>query len=72
MLSEVVRIDPGLRAPWFTLATIHEEQGNREKAVMFKIVATHLSSKKAAMTEWAHLGGESRCACSSSEQAGES
>lgn len=72
MLSEVVRIDPGLRAPWFTLATIHEEQGNREKAVMFKIVATHLSSKKAAMTEWANLGGESRCACASSEQAGES
>lgn len=60
-LTEVVRIDPTIRGPWYTLATIHEERGDKEKAVMFKIVANHLSSAKSAAVEWAELGSQSRC-----------
>lgn len=59
-LTEVVRIDPAIRMPWYTLATIHEEKGNRDKAVMFKIVATHLLPLKKAGPEWAGLGAQSR------------
>ncbi|KAI5479718.1 transcription factor TFIIIC complex subunit Sfc4 [Pseudohyphozyma bogoriensis] len=60
LLTEVVRIDPTIRSPWYTLATIYEEKGDREKSVMFKIVATHLSTSKKAAGEWAELGGQSR------------
>lgn len=58
--SEVIRIDPNLRQPWFTLATIHEARGEMEKALSFKVVGTHLSSIKSASRDWANLGSESR------------
>ncbi|GAA6062994.1 hypothetical protein JCM10212_004976 [Sporobolomyces blumeae] len=60
VLSEVVRIDPIIRVSWYTLATIYEEQGEREKAIQCKIVATHLSGQKSAAGDWADLGTESR------------
>ena len=60
LLQEVIRIEPGLRAPWYTLATIQEERGDKEKAIMFKIVATHLAGQKGGAAEWAELGGQSR------------
>ncbi|BGP05258.1 transcription factor TFIIIC subunit tfc4 [Rhodotorula toruloides] len=60
LLSEVVRIDPIIRVSWYTLATIYEELGEREKAVQCKIVATHLLGKKEASSEWGDLGRECR------------
>lgn len=60
VLQDVVRIDPGIRAPWFTLATIWEEKGDREKSIMFKIVGTHLGGTRVTASDWAGLGGESR------------
>ncbi|BGP22119.1 transcription factor TFIIIC subunit tfc4 [Rhodotorula toruloides] len=60
LLSEVVRIDPIIRVSWYTLATIYEELGEREKAVQCKIVATHLLGKKDASGEWGDLGRECR------------
>lgn len=60
LLTEIVRIDPSLRSPWYTLATIQEEKGDKERAVMFKIVAAHLQSTKNAAKEWAELGEQSR------------
>lgn len=59
VLQEVVRIDPTLRVPWFTLATIYEEVGETEKAVSFKIIATHLMPVKQAAQQWASLGAAS-------------
>jgi lipopolysaccharide biosynthesis regulator YciM len=58
--SEVIRIDPNLRQPWFTLATIHEARNEMDKALSFKIVGTHLSSLKSSARDWADLGSESR------------
>ena len=65
-LKQVITIDAAIRAPWYTLASIYEERGDKEKALMFKIVATHLASAKAAAPEWAELGAQSRCAVASS------
>lgn len=59
-LIEIIRIDPNIRAPWFTLATIHEDRNEIEKALSFKIVGTHLTSVKSAAKDWAVLGGQSR------------
>lgn len=61
LLTEVVRIEPALRVPWYTLATIHEEKGDLEKAVGFKMIAAHLMSVAKAAVEWASLGAQSRC-----------
>ncbi|GAA5850743.1 hypothetical protein JCM8547_009077 [Rhodosporidiobolus lusitaniae] len=60
LLSEVVRIDPIIRASWYTLATIYEELEEKEKAVQCKIVATHLMGAKQAAGDWVQLGRESR------------
>ncbi|GAA6000915.1 hypothetical protein JCM10207_004717 [Rhodosporidiobolus poonsookiae] len=60
LLSEVVRIDPIIRASWYTLATIYEELQEKEKAVQCKIVATHLMGARQAAADWAELGRESR------------
>ena len=60
ILTEVIRIDPTVRKAWVSLATNHEELGNLEKALKFKIVAAHLMSAKAAAREWASLGTQSR------------
>lgn len=60
ILTEVVRIDPTIKMPWFTLATIWEEKGDREKNVMFKIVGTHLAGPRQSAQDWAVLGGQSR------------
>ncbi|GAA5886248.1 hypothetical protein JCM5296_003537 [Sporobolomyces johnsonii] len=59
-LTEVVRIDPIIRVSWYTLATVYEELGEREKAVQCKIVATALMGAKKGAGEWADLGRESR------------
>ncbi|GAA5957881.1 hypothetical protein JCM21900_001296 [Sporobolomyces salmonicolor] len=59
-LTEVVRIDPIIRVSWYTLATVYEELGEREKAVQCKIVATALLGAKKGAGEWADLGRESR------------
>lgn len=60
LLSEIIRIDPIIRVTWYTLATIYEEEGEKEKAIQCKIVATHLSGSKQAAGDWADLGTESR------------
>ncbi|GAA6008607.1 hypothetical protein JCM11491_003366 [Sporobolomyces phaffii] len=60
VLSEIIRIDPIIRVTWYTLATIYEEEGDREKAIQCKIVASHLSGSKQAAGDWAELGTESR------------
>lgn len=65
LLSEIIRIDPIIRVTWYTLATIYEEEGEKEKAIQCKIVASHLSGSKQAAGDWADLGTESRCAFSS-------
>ena len=60
LLTEVVRIEPSLRLPWYTLATIYEEQGDTEKAVGFKMIAAHLMPVQRAAEEWALLAAQSR------------
>ncbi|GAA5845725.1 hypothetical protein JCM5353_001690 [Sporobolomyces roseus] len=60
LLSEIIRIDPIIRVTWYTLATIYEEEGEKEKAIQCKIVASHLSGSKQAAGDWADLGTESR------------
>lgn len=60
LLKEVVRIEPSLRVPWYTLASIYEEKGDTEKAVGFKMIAAHLMPVKRAAVEWASLGAQSR------------
>ncbi|GAA5924202.1 transcription factor TFIIIC subunit TFC4 [Sporobolomyces koalae] len=60
LLSEIIRIDPIIRVTWYTLATIYEEEGDRERAIQCKIVATHLMGSKQAAGDWAELGTESR------------
>ncbi|ORY54996.1 hypothetical protein BCR35DRAFT_284512 [Leucosporidium creatinivorum] len=60
LLTEVVRIEPSLRVPWYTLASIYEEKGDTEKAVGFKMIAAHLMPVKRAAVEWASLGAQSR------------
>jgi len=64
LLSEIIRIDPIIRVTWYTLATIYEEEGEKEKAIQCKIVASHLSGSKQAAGDWADLGTESRYAFS--------
>ncbi|KAM0750023.1 TPR-like protein [Meredithblackwellia eburnea MCA 4105] len=61
LLTEVVRIDPTLRGPWYTLATIYDERGELEKSVGFKIVAAHLEGGGVGQAGvWADLGAQSR------------
>lgn len=60
MLQEIVRIDPNLRVPWFTLASIYDELGDIEKAISFRIIATHLEPLKKSSANWASLGAASR------------
>lgn len=60
LLTEVVRIEPSLRVPWYTLASIWEEKGDTEKAVGFKMIAAHLMPIQRAAVEWAILGAQSR------------
>lgn len=68
LLTEVIRIDPSVRKAWVSLATNHDELGNYEKALKFKIVAAHLMSAKAAAIEWADLGKQSRSVLAYFEQ----
>ena len=59
-LTEVVRIEPIIRHPWYTLATIHEEMGQMQKSIQARIVATLLSSQAGSNADWAALGSQSR------------
>ncbi|KAM0788020.1 hypothetical protein ACM66B_006219 [Microbotryomycetes sp. NB124-2] len=60
ILEDIIRIDPNLRVPWYTLASIFDERDEPEKALMFKIIATHLLPLSQAAPEWADLGNQSR------------
>lgn len=61
LFTEVIRIDPNLRLPWYTLATIWEtEKGDAKKGLKFQIIATHLMPVKRANAEWSALGARSK------------
>ncbi|KAK4700486.1 general transcription factor 3C polypeptide 3 (transcription factor C subunit 4), partial [Phenoliferia sp. Uapishka_3] len=60
VLTEVVRIDPTIKRSWFILSTIWEDKGDKEKSIMFRIVANHLGSEKQNASDWASLGTQSR------------
>ncbi|KAK4052048.1 transcription factor TFIIIC subunit tfc4 [Microbotryomycetes sp. JL201] len=60
ILEETIRIDPNLRVPWYTLASIYDARGELEKALMFKIIAAHLLPLSQAAVDWADLGDQSK------------
>jgi general transcription factor 3C polypeptide 3 (transcription factor C subunit 4) len=57
-LTEIIRIDPSTKAAWYTLSTIHDEQGNHDKALQLRIVPAHLS--KSNPETWKELGSQSK------------
>lgn len=58
ILQEVIRIEPAVSAAWNTLAAIHGEAGNHEKALQVSIIAAHLSGRAPEL--WKELAVRSR------------
>ncbi|KAI9145734.1 hypothetical protein BKA69DRAFT_1121531 [Paraphysoderma sedebokerense] len=58
ILQEVIRVSPNAYKAWFTLAMIHEEMGNLDKALKMYLVAAHLTPKDATL--WKKLALLSR------------
>lgn len=57
---DVIRIDPTIKSCWYTLASIHEELGEMERGLGFKIVAAHLNGERGGAEEWKDLGAQAR------------
>lgn len=62
ILMDVIRIDPTIKSCWYTLASIHEELGDAERGLGFKIVAAHLNGERGGAGEWKNLGEQARYA----------
>jgi general transcription factor 3C polypeptide 3 (transcription factor C subunit 4) len=58
ILQEVIRIEPGIIQPWITLATIHSELGDEEKALRFRVIAATLQPKD--IDNWKDIARQSR------------
>ncbi|KAJ1979144.1 transcription factor TFIIIC subunit tfc4 [Dimargaris verticillata] len=41
--QEIIRLEPKVHKAWFSLAMIHEELGDKERAVMLFLVAAHIT-----------------------------
>ena len=55
MCLEVIRSPPYNALPFRTLADIHEERGDMNKSIQFRLIAAHLTKTDA--DEWASVGG---------------
>ncbi|CAO3619253.1 unnamed protein product [Cunninghamella blakesleeana] len=54
LLQETITKYPNLHQPWNTLGLVHEEMGNKEKALQVRMVAAHMSGNDAGL--WKELG----------------
>jgi general transcription factor 3C polypeptide 3 (transcription factor C subunit 4) len=57
LYQEIVRQDSKVHSAWVNLALIQEELGNREKALLLKMVAAHLKPKE--IDTWKSLASAS-------------
>ncbi|PIC27201.1 hypothetical protein B9Z55_019528 [Caenorhabditis nigoni] len=57
LLREVIRTDHKHAIAYQTIATVYEQEGDREKALQFGLLASHLNPKTPA-DDWVHWGDE--------------
>ena len=57
ILTEIIRIEPSTKAAWYTLSSIHEDLGNKDKALQLRIVPAHLT--RSNPETWKELGAAS-------------
>ena len=57
ILTEIIRIEPSTKKAWYTLSSIHDDLGHKDKALQLRIVPAHLTRSNAET--WKELGSES-------------
>ena len=58
LLHDVIRESPNAYQAWATLAMVHDELGDAQKALQTYLMAAHLSPKDGEL--WRRLGGMSK------------
>ena len=58
ILTEIIRIEPNTKPAWYTLSSIHQDLGNRDKAIQLRIVVTHL--ERSNSVQWRELAEQSK------------